>query len=165
MFNESLGPAVAQFAQQIQSMFAGFSEGPIIGSLGAIATAAGFFREAIVGSAQGFHDLGLEAEKAGVSVEFMDRFANVASTVGVNLDQAGLAFKILEQRAEEAQQQVGGKASVAFQKLGIDSAELARLLEDPEQMMTRVMAGMNGLSSAADAIPKLKNCWAARGQT
>jgi hypothetical protein len=149
VFNEALGPAVAEFTEKLSSMFAAFSEGPIIGSLNAIATVMGTLRE-VVGEVGGeFSTLSLEAQKAGVSVEFLDKFANVASTVGVSVQQLGLGFKILEQRAEEAQQ--GGKeAGEAFHRLGIDSSELATLLQDPEKLFNRVRESIGGMSSAAE---------------
>ncbi len=41
VLSETLGPAFANVAAQMQGVFAGFSEGPIIGALGAIGTAVG----------------------------------------------------------------------------------------------------------------------------
>jgi hypothetical protein len=149
VFESALGPAVGEFAQQLQGVFAGFSEGPIIGSLNAITTALGFAREAVGEVAADFHRLGLEAEKAGTSVEFMDRFANVASTAGVGIEQLGMGFKILEERAAAAADG-DKKASESFAKLGIDSTQLAELMKSPQALFERVRDSIGGMTSAFD---------------
>ena len=149
VFNEALGPAVAAFTSQISSMFAGFSEGPVIGGLNAVATAAGFVREAVMNVGADFQRLGLEATKAGVSVEFMDRFANVASTAGVGLDQVSAAFRILEERAESASEG-DKKAQESFSKLGISASELTELMKSPQELFERVQHSIGGMTSAFD---------------
>ncbi len=80
--SEVAGPAFAEFGQQLQSAFAGFSEGPAIGALNLIGIAAGEIRESVADVGGEFRNVALEAQKAGVSVEFLDKFANVASTTG-----------------------------------------------------------------------------------
>ena len=52
--------------------------------------------------AHGFHEVGLAAQRAGVSVEFMSHLAAAAGPAGVSLDSLVSGFKNLEQRAELA---------------------------------------------------------------
>jgi hypothetical protein len=147
--SEALGPAVAQLTQQFQSLAAGFSEGPIIGSLNAIAIAAGAVREAVVDIGHEYQQMGLEAMKAGTTVEFMDRLASVAQTVNVPVEQVGMGFKILEQRAQEAAE--GGKeATEAFNRVGISSTQLADLMKDPQKLFEAVQGSIGGMTDASE---------------
>ncbi len=149
--SEVAGPAFAQFGQQLQSAFAGFSEGPVIGGLNLMGIAAGAVRESVADLGGEFRNVALEAQKAGVSVEFMDRFSNVASTTGVGLEQLSQGFRILEQRAVEATEQ-GGKAQEAFERIGISMSELTRLMEQPEELFTRVQTAIGGMTSSMNRL-------------
>jgi len=149
--SEVAGPAFAQFGQQLQSAFAGFSEGPVIGALNLMGIAAGAVRESVADLGGEFRNVALEAQKAGVSVEFMDRFSNVASTTGVGLEQLSQGFRILEQRAVEATEQ-GGKAQEAFERIGISMSELTRLMEQPEELFTRVQTAIGGMTSSMNRL-------------
>jgi methyl-accepting chemotaxis protein len=147
VFNEGLGPAAQQFGNTIRSVFAGFSEGPIIGVMGAIATAAGAVREAVEGAGGKFHQMGLEAEKAGVSAEFMSRLSAVGGTVGLSVDQLGLSFKLLEQRVGEAQQ--GSKDAVdGFAQLGISVEQAGNLAKNPQQLFEAVQSSLGRMTDA-----------------
>jgi hypothetical protein len=149
VLNEALGPALGKFASSLQSVFAGFSEGPIIGVMGAIATAAGAVREAVEGVGGQFHQMGLEASKAGVSAEFLSRLAAVGGTVGVSLEQLGTGFKILEQRAEEAGE--GNKAAAeGFSRLGISVEQAGELAKNPQALFEAVQKSIGNMSGAAE---------------
>jgi hypothetical protein len=149
VIGEALGPALAGLTQQFVSLAAAFSEGPIIGSLNAIATAAGFAREAVGEVAADFHRLGLESEKAGVSVEWMDRFSNVAGTANVGIEAVGNGLKILEERAQAAADG-DKKASESFAKLGIDSVRLADLMQEPQKLFDAVQESIDAMTSATE---------------
>ena len=147
---EVLGPAFAELGEKIQSVFAGFSEGPIIGSLGAVATSVGFVREAVANTAEDFHNLGLEAEKAGLSIEWLDRFANVAGTANVGLSQIGMGLKTIEERAVQAGEEVNGSAAKSFQRLGISASELSVLMLEPEALFDRVRQSIGRMTDASE---------------
>src|SRR5580658_7746112 len=52
--NEAVGPALGQVGNQLQSVFAGFAEGPILGSLNAVGVGAGIVREMVEGIGEDF---------------------------------------------------------------------------------------------------------------
>ncbi len=149
VFNEAMGPAVEHFGQTLRSVFAGFSEGPVIGVMGAIATAAGAVREAVEGAGGRFHQMGLEAEKAGVSAEFLSKLVGVAGTVGLGIEQVGTSFKILEQRVIEASE--GNKqAEDGFRRLGISTQQAGELAKEPERLYETVTAALGRMTSASE---------------
>jgi hypothetical protein len=151
VLSEALGPAFAQFGQQLQSCFAGFSEGPVIGGLNLISEAIGAVREATEAAGAEFHEMGVATERAGVSVEWMSKLAAVGKTVGVSIEELGAGFRILEQRAAEAAE--GNKATVAdFEKVGISATEAARLMDDPAALFDRVRMAIAGISDPSKAI-------------
>jgi DNA-binding ferritin-like protein len=147
---EVAGPAFAQMGQEIQSAFAGFSEGPLIGSMNLIGIAAGMMREATVDVAADFHKIGLEAQRAGVSSEFLGKLAAVGKTVDLPLERISQAFNLIEQRAEAAGSGTDEKATAAFKRLGISVQELGQLADDPERLFEAVQAGMDRLGNAEE---------------
>jgi hypothetical protein len=148
VFSEALGPAVGQFANQLQSAFAGFSEGGIIGSLNAIGIGAGFIRESVEGAAEEFHKMGIESEKLGVPVEFFSRLAAVGKSVAIAPEQLAQAFVLLNVHAAEAVE--GNKeAERGFGMLGISASELTKHLTDTKWIVQAVLDGLDKLPEGA----------------
>jgi hypothetical protein len=97
--------------------------------------------------AEEMHNMGLAAERAGVSVQFISSIGAIAKDSGVGVDELGMSMKFLEDRAANA---VDGQkdAIEAFTRVGISSSELAGLLKDPEELFFRVSDGMKAIAGS-----------------
>ena len=145
---EIVGPAFAQLGQQLQSAFAGFAVGPLVGSINLVGQAVGAVREMTESTGERFHELGLAAERAGVSPTWFSQLAGVGDTVGIGVDQLSNGFRILEERAAEAGQ--GTKQAVeAFGNLKISLQDVASMTGDPEALFRRVQEALQGQADAS----------------
>ena len=70
------------------------------------------------------------SQQFGVSAETLQRFGQVASESGSNIEQVAVAFSTLTRNLQSAQSGTGAQAE-ALQKLGLSAADLANL--SPEQ--------------------------------
>lgn len=100
--------------------------------------------ELIEGVAGHFHQMGLEAMKAGVEPQTFSTLAAAAKASGVSVEGLGNAFKFLEDRASTALRgdQEGLKA---FADIGIKTRELKELLKDPEELFYRVSDALHAM--------------------
>jgi hypothetical protein len=103
-----------------------------------------------------FHTMGIEAQKAGVDVGWLDRIASVAKTANIGVDQLGNAFKLLEQNAVAATDG-DKKASESFNKLGISSEELSKLLQKPQELFERVRTSIGNMTGEAERLSAAHN--------
>jgi hypothetical protein len=155
--SEVAGPAVAQFASQLQSVFAGFSEGPVIGAINAIGVAMGAVREAAESTGERFDEMNLAAQRAGVGVEWLSQLAAVGRTVGVGIDQLGMAFRVLEQQAGTAIDGTDKKAASAFAKLHISMQDLGKLSDNPQELFERIQKGIAGIADQSERVATIRD--------
>jgi hypothetical protein len=125
-----------------------FLEHPLLALIEVAKEAAHFVVEAVESMGKSFHAVGLAAEKAGVDVEWLSRLSGVAQTAGVGLDQLVTGFKILEQRAELANEGDKG-ATAGFKRLGISASEAAALMATPQALFERVQQGIAAIENPA----------------
>ena len=145
---EVVGPAFGQLGNQIQSVLAGFSEGPILGSLNAVATGAGMLREAVESVGDQYEQMGIQADKLGVPEEYFSRMAAAAQSVHISAAQLGNAFFILNRQAAAA---VDGDTGAAkgFENLKISTQDLATHLGDTQWIIDTVIDKLDHLPNAA----------------
>jgi hypothetical protein len=136
--------------QEIQSAFAGFSEGPVIGTINAMGVGLGALREAMTETADDFHNIDIQARRAGVGTEWLGKLGAVGQQFDVPIEQLSNGLNILEQRASEAGEGVDKKAVAAFQRLGINAQQLADMADDPQKLFDSVQAGMEKLGTAEE---------------
>jgi hypothetical protein len=147
--SEALGPVIGEAIEKLGQLSGAFEEGILIGGITAVGVALAAVSESVEIVSAKFHQMGLEAEKAGVDTEFLGRLAAVGGTVGVGLDQLGVGFKILEQRAEEAGE--GNKAAAeGFERLGISVEQAGELAKDPQRLFEAVQASIAKMQFQAE---------------
>ena len=96
-----------------------------------------------------FHTIGLEAERAGFSVEAFSKLSLISSTVGVSAESFGNALKFLQEHTADAAN--GNKeAAEHFQALGISVDFLRANLNDSQAVLSAVKEGIDGLGSNAE---------------
>lgn len=118
---------------------------------------------------EAMHEAAEEADKAGVSIEFMSTVGKAAEASGGNIQSLGEAMKFLERQSANA---IDGQALAvrAFTEIGISADDLKGKLKDPEQLFyavadaiksiddpsRRTQAAMDLMSRAgADQLPLL----------
>lgn len=84
------------------------------------------------------------AQQFGVSAETLQRFGQVASESGSNIEQVAVAFSTLTRNLQGAQSGTGAQAE-ALQKLGLSAKDLANL--SPEQAFLRLADALAGASN------------------
>lgn len=137
-------------AQAISAAFPGivraFLVNPLLGVIEVAEQAASALGRITGGVAADFHNVGLAAQRAGVDVEWLSRLSGAAATAGVGLDQLVTGFKILEQRAELANE--GDKSAIeGFARLGISAQEAAAMIAQPQELFTRVAESIDAMGS------------------
>jgi uncharacterized phage infection (PIP) family protein YhgE len=88
------------------------------------------------------------SQQFGVSAEALQRFGQVASESGSNIEQVAVAFSTLTRNLQSAQSGTGAQAE-ALQKLGLSAADLANL--SPEQAFLRLADALAGASNRNEA--------------
>lgn len=88
------------------------------------------------------------SQQFGVSAETLQRFGQVASESGSNIEQVAVAFSTLTRNLQGAQSGTGAQAE-ALQKLGLSAAELANL--SPEQAFLKLSDALAGASNRNEA--------------
>lgn len=139
-------------AQAVSAVFPAivteFLEAPLLALIQVAKEAASFVVESVEKMAGAFHDIGLAAEKAGVSVEFLSKLSAAAKPAGVSLDALVSGFKILEQRAELAGE--GNEAAIkGFNRLGISASQLKVLMEEPQKLFETVKQSIGSIEDPA----------------
>ena len=135
-------------AQAVSAVFPAivteFLENPLLALIQVAKEAAHFVIESVEQIAASFHNTGLAAERAGVSVEWLSRLSAVAATAGVGMDSLVSGMKVLEKQAELTSE--GDKAATtAFQRLGISAAEAGSLMATPQALFERVQKAISGI--------------------
>lgn len=144
---EALGPALGQIDNQLQSVFAGFSEGPILGSINAIGVGVGMLREDVMSVGGEFASLHQQAEKLGVSVEFLSKLGAAARTVGVDTQTLSNGLFMLNREVDDAVEN-GGEAANNFARLGFSTAELNQHMGDTQWIVEAVLDRLDKLPDA-----------------
>jgi len=121
-----------------------FMENPLVALAEAVKESFDGIVESIEGVAGHFHQMGLEALKAGIDPQMFSTLAAAAQASGVSVEGLGNAFKFLEDRASTALRgdQEGLKA---FADVGIKTRELKELLKDPEELFYRVADALHAM--------------------
>jgi hypothetical protein len=88
------------------------------------------------------------SQQFGVSAETLQRFGQVASESGSNIEQVAVAFSTLTRNLQSAQSGTGAQAE-ALQKLGLSAADLANL--SPEQAFLKLSDALAGASNRNEA--------------
>lgn len=88
------------------------------------------------------------SQQFGVSAETLQRFGQVASESGSNIEQVAVAFSTLTRNLQSAQNGTGAQAE-ALQKLGLSAKDLANL--SPEQAFLRLADALAGASNRNEA--------------
>jgi hypothetical protein len=88
------------------------------------------------------------SQQFGVSAETLQRFGQVASESGSNIEQVAIAFSTLTRNLQSAQSGTGAQAE-ALQKLGLSAADLANL--SPEQAFLKLSDALAGASNRNEA--------------
>jgi hypothetical protein len=106
------------------------------------------FVEIVKHQGEAMHQMGLEAERAGVSVEWFSSFSKAAADAGVNVDELGATMKFLQRNATDAVE--GNKEMIEhFQQLGLSVDYLRSHLDDTQGLFTATIQGLGGLGSDA----------------
>jgi hypothetical protein len=114
------------------------------------AAASGFI-ELVKSQAEAMHNMGLAAERAGVSVEWFSSFSKAAADSGVNADELGATLKYLQRNAADA---VDGNKEMAahFSELGLSVDYLRQHLDDVQGLFASTLHGLGGLGTEADKV-------------
>jgi hypothetical protein len=138
---QAISAVVPQFVME-------FVEAPMLALIETAKRAAEFVKSAVESIAGSFHEVGLAAEKAGVSVEFLSRLEAAAKPAGVGLDALVNGFKTLEQRAELAAE--GNEGAIkGFARLGISVAQAKTLMEEPEKFFGLIQERLGAMEDPA----------------
>jgi|GEM_PF-6418262 len=150
--NESFGEAtgLTQFSAKIQSITAGFSEGPLLGGIHAAASLMGILRENTFGVAEEFHHIGEEAELAGVSSTFFSSLAPLAEEHGVGVDELSASFKFLARNMSDAASDPSGDVAKKFNEIGLSADFVKGHMGDMQGMFLSVAEAVKGLAKEED---------------
>lgn len=126
-----------------------FLVNPLLGVMDAAKEAAAFITETVFEIGNAASQAGLDAQKAGVGVEFFSQYAAVGKTVNVSNEQLVQGFKFLQRSMVDA---VGGTNQLAlrgFGSLGISTDFLKGHLNDVQGAMSLVHEKLMQIPEAA----------------
>lgn len=148
---DSIGKSYGGAADRIAASFSKIAAGagraaPAIAAVGAAAAAA-------VGTlakvAAGIAETGDAARRAGVGFEDFQRLKFLAEQNRIGVDALTDGLKELQLRADEFILTGSGSGAEAFQRLGLNAAELKRRLADPTDLFLEITKRLEGLDRAA----------------
>jgi hypothetical protein len=122
-----------------------FLANPLLGLADIAEKATDAIKDAFTDVSQSAHELGLQAQRAGVSAEFLEDIGNAATESGVGVDDLSHSFAFLNRNAADARQ--GNDAAMqSFTRLGVSLYDAAGHAKHSQQLFLDV----------ADAIARLK---------
>ena len=122
----------------------------VVAGVAAIGTAAAAAFGVLTSRAvQAGDQIGKTAGKIGIGAESLQELQFAAERSGVSVEQLNVGIRSLTRRAADATKGNEGFAE-GFKKIGISTAELSRLLKDPDKLIDRVADGMGTLRTQAE---------------
>lgn len=103
------------------------------------------FGEIIVEVGNKEQNIGLDALKSGVSVEFFDQMAAAGARVGVSADTISNAFKLLQKNAADAVSGLSQDAAKGFESIGISTEWLSGHLDNTQAIFEEFRAHLQQL--------------------
>jgi hypothetical protein len=127
-----------------------FMEHPLLAVVDVAKEAAEAVKEAFLGTAESLHHLGIEAERAGVSVQFLATLANAGKTAGVGVEEVAHGLAFLSRNIAEAAQ---GNASAeqTFGRLGISVRDASGHTKTAEAVFGEFLDKFKDLSGPEQA--------------
>jgi hypothetical protein len=129
---------VSEGTRDMQASFESLSDTlKDVAKLFGVGLSAEFFKSVIEGATEAAEKTENMSQALGMSTQTLQTVGYAASLVGGNFDTASMAMARMERAATEA---VTGntKLAAAFHDIGISSAQLGQLLNDPNQMIQTV---------------------------
>jgi hypothetical protein len=157
VFEKSLGPAIGGVASDLTQMAAGFSEGPVIGALGVMATAVGAVRENTEGVLDDWEEMGQSATTLGVPVEYLSRLSDIARTVNVDSGQLTNSLMMLNFHIGQIADGADKKGAAAFGRLGISMDDLKKHANDTQWTVDAITTGINKLPDIGQKTAVLRD--------
>jgi len=140
--NQGTGAALRRMSDQ----FATFGRSLLAGVAGsAITQFANRVRE-IVGSVA---EIGLTAERLGIGAEAFQGLQIAAEQSRVTVDALADGLKEMQLRGDEFATTGGGSAAEAFQRIGMNAADVTQALQDPAEMFLTIIGRIEDLDRAA----------------
>lgn len=146
---DSTETAAVRVTRQLATMSTALTSIGRVGLIGGVATAVGGIGTAIAGTARGIAEMNAEAARAGVGVEQFQALRYVAEQSKVSFDAVTDGLKELNIRADEFIKTGAGSGAEAFKRLGLSAEELRAGLQDPADLMLKIIGLMEGLDGAA----------------
>ncbi len=140
--NQALATTSTRVGSFAKSFAAGLAGGAITAAFAAISSG---LNTTINSMAQ----LGDEAKRAGMQIEEFQEWKFVADQNRIGVDALVDSFKEMSLRADEFVQTGSGSAAESFKRLGMSSADVARALKNPSEMMLELIGRMEDLDKAA----------------
>jgi hypothetical protein len=126
-----------------------FMENPLLATIETFKESADAFGEMVQEIADDAQKIGLEAEKAGTSVEYFSEMARLAATVGISDEQLSTGFKFIQKNAVDATQGVK-EAAESFQALGLSLDWVRDHLNDTQGLMEAVRDRISEISNVSE---------------
>jgi hypothetical protein len=144
-------PLLGELANGISEITASLAEGngaeAFAASIHLVGAAVGGFIEMIKSQAEEMHTLGIQAERAGVSVGWLSTYGKASEEFGLGVESLTMSMEILQRNSADA---AGGakEQTESFSRLGISMDWVKQHLDDSQAMFQMVIEKLHELGAA-----------------
>ncbi|CZT34609.1 lysozyme [Rhizobium sp. 9140] len=140
--NQALAQTSSRIGTFGKAFVTGLAAGAAIGALEGI-------RQAVIDSTKSVLEMSDQAKRAGVSFKAFQELKFVAEQNRIGIDSLTDGLKEMSLRADEFIKTGAGSAAESFRRLGYNASELARKLQDPDQLFLEIIGKLQRLDKAA----------------
>ncbi|MGR3494090.1 hypothetical protein [Citreimonas sp.] len=137
-----INQALASTSSRIGAFGKAFAATAVAAGIGAITTGA-------VQAIRSMAEIEQQANRAGLSVQAFQELQFVSEQSRIGIDAMVDGLKELQLRADEFIETGAGSGADAFKRLGYDARDLARRLEEPEELFLDIVDRLEDLDRAA----------------